>query len=89
MTKIYFLCTVDEGSIPEKPDSGCPAGTKPSGEHCCCDGLQDCCWHKCPMEGTQENLDKLEKCGIKEKKWAYGKLARNGDEPTFVAQGCK
>jgi len=85
-------CKAIEDSIPTKPSSGCPKGTKPSGDndkHCCCEGLDNCCWHKCPLEGTLENLKKLTSCGIEggQDKWSYAKLSTNGNEGAFVAQG--
>ena len=89
---IYFDPAADEESIPTKPSKGCPRGTKPSGDDdkdCCCEGLENCCWHKCPLEGTLENLKKLTSCGIEggQDKWSYANLTRNGNERAFVAQG--
>ena len=92
LTKICFICIAIEGSIPSKPDKGCPEGSKPSKDnekHCCCNDLAGCCWHKCPLKGTDENVDKMEKCGIQGgiDKWSYARLASNDNEKAFVAQG--
>ena len=92
ITNDCFQYTVNPDLIPSKPSSGCPFNTLPNEDNihdCCCDGFDDCCWSKCPLEGTDENLEKLKHCGIELNKWSYGKLERNGDIRTFVAQGGK
>ena len=78
-----------EENIPTKPSDGCPAGSKATGEndkHCCCENIDGCCWHKCPISATTENFEKLSKCGMEKQQWAYIKLPANGNERMFVAQ---
>ena len=89
ISSIYVSKIGKEENIPDKPSDGCPAGSTATGEndkHCCCDFDNKCCWHKCPIDGTAENLEKLSKCGMEKQKWAYAKLPANGNARTFVAQ---
>ena len=96
----YLQYTVNPDLIPSKPTTGCPFGTVPNEDNsndCCCKGFDNCCWRKCPIQGTDENLEKLRHCGIELNKWAFGKLAENDevhfpendDVRTFIAQGGK
>ena len=82
--------------IPTKPSTGCPTGTEKGGkdnEDCCCKGIENCCWTKCSVDGTEENLQNLKNCAISKSmgvpQWSYAKLQANGNERAFVAQGGK
>ena len=56
--------------------------------------MEDCCWNKCPIEGTKENLEKLNQCGVEPDtsepiKWSFAKTGSSGEERVFIAQAGK
>ena len=51
--------------------------------------MEDCCWNKCPVEGTKENLEKLNKCGVEPDQWSFAKTGSSGEERVFIAQAGK
>ena len=89
-TIVYFQLALTD-KIPKKPSNGCPSNTKPGtdGNYCCCDEIEDCCWNKCPVEGTKENLEKLNQCGVEPDQWSFAKTGSSGEERVFIAQAGK
>ena len=48
--------------------------------------MEDCCWNNCPVEGTKENLEKLNQCGVEPDQWSFAKTGSSGEERVFIAQ---